>query len=87
MATSFGSRVSQIASRSTFDASCVPSSIFKLKHEIIVVVNIVLFEITTTSYVAFVNVIDENILIVVLSIVVQKKYDIEAIEVENTKRN
>jgi hypothetical protein len=34
-------------------------------HEIIVVVNIVLFEITTTSYVAFVNAIDENILIVV----------------------
>lgn len=56
-------------------------------HETIFVVHIVLFEITPTSYVAFVNGIDENILIVVLSIVVQKHYDIEAIEVKSTKRN
>jgi hypothetical protein len=39
-------------------------------HEIIVVVNIVAFEII--GYVALVDAIDENIFIVVLSIVVQK---------------
>jgi hypothetical protein len=34
-------------------------------HEIVVVVSIVAFEIVTIGYVAFVDVIDENILIVV----------------------
>jgi len=56
-------------------------------HEIAIVVSIVAFEIATIGYVAFVDVIDENIFIVVLSIVVQKNQDMEIIEVENTKRN
>jgi hypothetical protein len=55
-------------------------------HEI-VVVSIVAFEIATIGYVAFVDVINENILIVVLSIVVQKNQNMEIIEVENIKRN
>jgi len=41
-------------------------------HQIVVVVSIVAFEITIISYVALVDTIDENIFIVVLSIVVQK---------------
>jgi hypothetical protein len=56
-------------------------------HEIVVVVSIVAFEIVIIGYVVFVDVINENILIVVLSIVVQKNQDMEIIEVENTKRN
>jgi hypothetical protein len=41
-------------------------------HEDVVVVSIMAFEIVAISYVALVDAIDENIFIVVLSIVVQK---------------
>jgi hypothetical protein len=42
-------------------------------HETIVIVGTMAFEISATCYVALVNVVDENILIVVCSIVVYKK--------------
>lgn len=42
-------------------------------HEIVAIIGTVAFEIPATCYVALVNVVDGNILIVVFSIVVCKK--------------